>query len=334
MKVGVSLVLFVVLTVSTTFAQEITFTTTKTNVVASKATIDMPALANNLNAIIVATPLGDTERLNPHPLGAWYYNDKWNIFNTDHANMPSGLKFKVEVFPKPDANHFKHVITKLNIGDMGSYIDNPTLNNNPKATFKFFQNHAPDYRASPLNKFPAKAEYDASAGKWYIANVGGEALLPNTAYNIVISPGAESGTYTSTSPTATVVTTISPTIVTTPTPSNVPVGTVIAPVATLAPPESFPLTVIVRAEFTLPYIGLAVPMGYCRSPVGIYTNPNILMTDTVIVTGQHADGFEELRWSATVSNGSVKITVCHNNQPGYLKQLNISYRKVNILVLR
>jgi hypothetical protein len=48
MKAVFSLILFVVLTVSTTFAQEITLTTNKTNLLASKATIKMPRLAGNL----------------------------------------------------------------------------------------------------------------------------------------------------------------------------------------------------------------------------------------------------------------------------------------------
>ncbi len=302
--------LFLALT-AFTFAQEFTLTTTKANLVASKATIDMPGLAGNPQAIIVAEPIGDTARQNPHPIGAWYYNDKWNIFNTDHASMSIGLKFKVEVFLKPDANHFSHIIKKDNLIGEGSYIDSPILNNNPNAKLRIFQNHAPDYRSASLNKYEAQAEYNPTSGKWYIKNVNGERLNPDTAYNIVISSG---GTTVATNPTL---------------PTTTPYVPVVPMTFAVAP-----LTVVVRAEFTLPSIGFSLPMGYCRSPVGIYENPNILMTDTVIVTGQHTDGFEELRWSALVSNGSVKITLCHNLQGGYLKQLNISYRKVNILVLR
>jgi len=50
----------------------------------------MPGLSGNPLAIIVATPLGDTELLNPNPLGAWYYAEKWNINNTNGAVMPPG----------------------------------------------------------------------------------------------------------------------------------------------------------------------------------------------------------------------------------------------------
>lgn len=191
MKAGASLVLFIVLVLTTvnSFAQEFTVTTTNANVISSKASIDMPGLTGNPLAIIVAIPLGDTERINPHPIGAWYYSGKWNIFNTDHAVMPAGMKYKVQFFSAPGPNHFLHVITKQNLGDEGSYLDHPALNNNPNAQLKILQNHAPDNRAYNLNKFDAKAAYNFASRKWYIANVNGRPLYPNTAYNIVITSG-------------------------------------------------------------------------------------------------------------------------------------------------
>jgi hypothetical protein len=191
-KIIWELILIFTLTVSVTYAQEITLTPTAANVIASRAAIDLPALINNPDAIIVATPLGNAKNSNPHPIGAWYYRDKWNIFNTDHASLSLGLQFKVEVFLKPDANHFLHVITKENLTDSGSYIDHPALNNNPNAQLKILQNHAPDNRSNGLNKFEAKAEYNAAAGRWAIKNVNDAPLYPNTAYNVVISPTGSS----------------------------------------------------------------------------------------------------------------------------------------------
>src|SRR5215210_1726183 len=157
MKVGARLVLLIALSLAAadSFAQEITLTTTAANLVASKATIDMPGLAGNPQAIIVATPLGDTATLNPRPIGAWYYNGKWNIFNTDHATMPAGLKFKVRVFLKPDAGQFLHVMTKETLSDGVSFIDYSALNGNPNARLTIFQNHAPDNRPGYLNKYEA-----------------------------------------------------------------------------------------------------------------------------------------------------------------------------------
>ncbi len=61
-------------------AQEYTLTTSAANIISAKALIDLPGLSGNTQAIIIATPLGNTKTLNPHPTGAWYYSGKANIF--------------------------------------------------------------------------------------------------------------------------------------------------------------------------------------------------------------------------------------------------------------
>ena len=127
--------------------QEFTHTTTASNIIASRSTLSAPGLANNPNAIIVATPTAETARGNPHPIGAWYYNGKWNIFNTDHANLAPGLVFKVQVFPEPGPNQFLHVVTRDNVSEGSSYIDNRAINNNPNVQLIILQNHSPDNRA-------------------------------------------------------------------------------------------------------------------------------------------------------------------------------------------
>jgi hypothetical protein len=189
MNIGLSLVLFVVLILTTavnSFAQN-TLTTTAANTNSSMTRIDIPGLANNPNAIIVATLVGNFS-LNPHPIGAWYYNDKWYIFNTDHNVMPVGLTFNLQVVLIPDANHFLHIITTGSSATVPqSYLDYPVLNNQPNAQFKIFQNHSSVYTRNPSE---AKAEYEAGSGKWFIKNVNGTALSRNTAYNIFIAPGA------------------------------------------------------------------------------------------------------------------------------------------------
>lgn len=170
--------------------QEFTFTTTAKNIVSSRATIDLPGLEGNPNAIIVATPTGNTATINPHPIGAWYYNGKWNLFNTDHAVMPPGMTFRVQIFLSSGAGHFMHIVTKDNLAGGSSFIDNPALNANPGAQFIIFQNHASEVRSYNLNPNEATAVYSAAAGRWAIKNINGKSLYPNTAYNIVISsPG-------------------------------------------------------------------------------------------------------------------------------------------------
>ena len=159
-------------------AQEFTLTTSYANIISSKALIDLPGLSGNSNAIIVATPLGNTSTSNRHPVGAWYYAGKWNIFNCDHAALIPGLTYKVQYFLKPDANQFLHLVTKQNLGKEGSYIDNGALNSNPNAQFIIFQNHSPEVRqGSSLNSFEVRAGYSKDARKWYITNIAGERLV-------------------------------------------------------------------------------------------------------------------------------------------------------------
>ena len=193
--VSTTVVLFFAITA---YAQEFTLTTSQSNIISSKASIARPGLDGNPQAIIVATPLGDAAMNNPHPIGAWYYKDKWNIFNTDHAVMPVNMRYKIEYWLKPDANHFLHIFTTQNIGDDGSYLDHPLLNGHPNAVVKILQNYAPDDRAGySLNSSEAKASYNTAAGKWYIANVNGNRLYPNSAYSVAIfSDGTESTTMT------------------------------------------------------------------------------------------------------------------------------------------
>ncbi len=172
---------------ASTSAQEFTLTTTNANLTSSRASVDMPGLTGNPLAIIVATPVGNTAMLNPHPIGAWYYSGKWNIFNTDHAVMPVGAKYKVRFFLQPGPNQFMHLVTKENLGAEGSYIDNPALNNNPGAQLQILENYAPEVRTPYyLNRFEAKAGYSSAAGRWYIANINGEPIGRGTVYNIVI----------------------------------------------------------------------------------------------------------------------------------------------------
>ena len=170
--------------------QEFTLTTSAANIISAKALIDLPGLTGDTAAIIVATPLGNTKASNPNPIGAWYYSGKWNIFNSNFAPMPVGLTYKIQYFLARGPNQFLHMVTPLNLGSEGTYIDNPALNNNPNAQFSFLQNHSPDVRTgSWLNAFEEKVGYSTAAGKWYITNIGGQAIQKGCFYNIVVNTG-------------------------------------------------------------------------------------------------------------------------------------------------
>ncbi len=189
----VLLYLFIITGVNSNAQQEYTLTTSPANISSAKALVDLPGLTGNTNAIIIATPLGNTKTMNPHPTGAWYYSGKWNIFNCDFAPMPVGLTYKVQYFLTPGTNQFLHLVTQGSLGAEGSYIDNPVLNNKANAQFVIFPNHSPETRAgSWLNPHEAKAAYNTSSGKWYITNINGQLMQKGCAYNIVVSSASGS----------------------------------------------------------------------------------------------------------------------------------------------
>ncbi|GEM_PF-5509834 len=199
-KIVSAIILGLVLSVSFGYGQEFTLTTSAKNITSSRASIGRPGLDGNPYAIIVATPVGDTAKLNPNPIGVWYYNGKWNIFNTNHAMMPVGCTYKLQVFAQPGPNQFLHVVTRYTLVDQGTLIDEPAINNDPNAQLQVLQNHAPDNRAYYLNPLETTVEYVPAAGKWLIKNVNGSRMAVNMSYNVVVSAGGATAT-NSTSPT-------------------------------------------------------------------------------------------------------------------------------------
>jgi hypothetical protein len=97
--------------------------------------------------------------------------------------MPLGATFKVQVFPTPDADHFLHVVMTANNQTVPrTALNHPGLDFHPEAQVKILQNHDPYTR----NPSEAKVYYDTAARKWFIENVDGTPLKPNTAYNVVV----------------------------------------------------------------------------------------------------------------------------------------------------
>lgn len=119
---------------------------------------------------------------------------------------------------------------------------------------------------------------------------------------------------------------------------TLPTGTPYVPVVPLAVAQQplAPLTVVVREEWTIPFqTAFTLPPGFCQI-IKSYTNPNILITDHVIVTGHQYNQGANLRWTAEVANGSLHITVCNN--PNSLlapsADTHVNDKKINILVIR
>lgn len=181
------LLTLIVSSVTATYAQGVftqTVTALSTNCNATCSVLDVNALSNNPAAIVFITPSGGTA--NPHLVGAYYmYLNKWSIFNLDGAAIAVGAKFTVE-YSNPDANHFLYVVPQRVSPKDTAYIDHAGLNGNPGAHIRVIP-HITSTIGNQWNRDAVKAAYDGAAAKWFLVNINGTPVPPDSAYNIVVS---------------------------------------------------------------------------------------------------------------------------------------------------
>ncbi|MEP6675939.1 MAG: type VI secretion system tube protein TssD [Ferruginibacter sp.] len=151
--------------------------------------LDVAELNANPIAVIIASNIVENGvSMNPHLIGVHYINDKWSIINLDQFAIAPGSKFNVQYFAKPDpASQFVHIVTKesLHENNTKSFIDHPSLNNNPEAKFQYMVNGI----GTGNNRYEVSTDYDKDAGKWYLYNAKKKAFDYNVSYNIVIGSG-------------------------------------------------------------------------------------------------------------------------------------------------
>lgn len=171
--------------------QQIVQTVTKANKSCNStcSVIDIPELNGNPAAIIFITPVGNSSDLNPHPIGAYFmYMKKWSVFNLDGVTITDGARFNVEYYAAPGPDRFAYTVPQRQKQGEPSYIDHVGLNFNPNAQVRVFPASSPT-RGALFNRGPVKVEYDPVAFKWFIANVDGTPVMPDTVYNVSISAG-------------------------------------------------------------------------------------------------------------------------------------------------
>jgi serralysin len=189
-----TLILLLLIAVSSHAQKLFTITSSKENISCNSGCVvmDIPDLNNNPAAIIWVTPvIDDGLNLNPHPIGVYFFNNQWRIFNWDHKTMPPGARFTVDYVTRPDVNHFRYVVTNDLLQSNGSsVIDHPTLNNNPKVQFNYFLSWNPSEQPGLNNRNDVRVDYNGASGKWYISNINKKYLNRGDAYNIIISTSA------------------------------------------------------------------------------------------------------------------------------------------------
>ena len=197
-----SLSVFVLTTACSAAQQKFTIISSRANNYCNSTCtlFDVPDLNGNPTAIIFITPVEvNGINLNPHPICSYYNGSKWSVMNVDNSTMVPGSQFNVQYYPKPDDNHFVHVVTQENLIKTRSYLDHAGLNGNPGAQFQFFQSASPNVRGGGVNKSEISMQYDDAAAKWYITNINGKTLDVFTGYSISISSGTNATTTNSNS---------------------------------------------------------------------------------------------------------------------------------------
>jgi hypothetical protein len=314
-----------ILTASAAYPQQqLTQTVTRDNKNCNAvcSVIDAPELNGNPLAIIFLTPLGKTADLNPRPVGAYYmYLKKWSVSNLDGTPIPDGAQYDVEYYRAPDTTHVAFTVGQpTSMRSNGACIDRPGLNRNSSAQIKITPASSPT-RGAWFNSSGVKVEYSVTSLQWCIATLDGSPVKVDTVYNIAYTAGSTTAS-------------VSPSI------SGAPVGTPVQigpslPISTMTPGPPAPLTVVARAVMTAPQIylgedrfqsGVTVSVTPLCVSVMTYENPNILATDSVVLTSQ---SYASIEWTVQgIENGKVHINACARaaQQAGGTN--------VNILVLR
>ena len=155
--------------------------------------IDHPLTNGNPNAIILVTPnynpggIGGT--YDNHPIGVWYSDGTWRIFNQDLAAIPVGAAFNV-IIPTAGAGVFVHTATFV-YGNH-TFISNALTDGNPNAIVFVTPNYNPgDICGCVYANFPIGVYYDSIASKWAILNQNVGAMPANASFNVfVLTAGA------------------------------------------------------------------------------------------------------------------------------------------------
>jgi hypothetical protein len=173
-------------------------TATADNVIANRTVISHPLLDDNPGAIVHVTPNwnpgGTDGTYNDHPIGIYYENDRWWIFNQDLAAVPVDADFNVVVPPSSLA--FVHTATASNVSANNSAITHPLLDGNPNAVAHVTQNWNATGTPGIYNNHPIGVYY--TGGGWRIFNQDLAAMPFGADFNIsalpvIFADGFESG---------------------------------------------------------------------------------------------------------------------------------------------
>ena len=163
-----------------------THTATSANSSGDYTNLNNATTNNNPNTIVLVTlnwsPNGVYDN---HPIGVWYHNGGWSIFNQDLTPIPANAAFNVYI-QEPDAgvnyNASVHVATTAN--SFYDYTDLNTIPTNGNSNTLVFI--TPNYDPYAVyNNHNTGVWYHN--GVWSIFNQDGASIPNNAAFNVLAS---------------------------------------------------------------------------------------------------------------------------------------------------
>jgi hypothetical protein len=150
---------------------------------------DIPNTTGRPDVIVLVTPKYSPYGVyDNHPIGVWYHNGVWSIFNQDLTPIPLNAAFNVDVIVSfNDTYGYGGVQIATTANSAGDYTDLNSLvtNNNPSAIVFITPNFDPN---KVVNNHNIGVWYHA--GKWSIFNQDGAPIPPNAAFNVFAVPAA------------------------------------------------------------------------------------------------------------------------------------------------
>jgi hypothetical protein len=116
-----------------------------------------------------------------HPLGVWYHNGKWSIFNEDGTAIPANASFNVVVQPNTLSSLFVQTATAANsFGDV-TCMNNSSINFNQSAAVFVTPNWD---LGSVYVPYTLTVEFHADINEWCINNIAASAIPLGAAFNV------------------------------------------------------------------------------------------------------------------------------------------------------
>lgn len=165
-------------------------------------TIDHPALNDNPNAHVHATPNfnpgGASGVFNNHPTGVYYNGTRWFVFNENLAAVNLNARFNI-LIASPHERTFTHETASGNIFGSETLITHPLANNDPNVLLQITSLiGAYGIGVGGANPHPASVKY--VSGRWAILNENLANVFPGVNFTVkALAPSDRAFIHTATS---------------------------------------------------------------------------------------------------------------------------------------